>query len=130
MFDWSMPTMLANWARFMAASSSSMSVAMSRPETTRAKSSRFSLAMPSCPPSASALRMSSAETGWTLLISMAPCLSASRLSASMSTVLRTLVKAVSRSVAACTATAAPATMGTVTLRVRLSPMSAICCPAL
>ena len=101
--------MLANCASSVAACSAFMSVAMSRPDTTRENSSSSSMEKPSCAPSAWMSRIWSALTALVLENSMADSLSWRYCSSVPSTVLRTPVRDVSiLTAAAPVATATPA----------------------
>ena len=95
-----MPVMLANWASCVAAVSTFMFVAMSSPVTVDANSCRLSFEIPSCAPSASALRIVSAVTGWDLDASSAASPNSCSSSLVRSAVLLRLASAVSN-VSAC-----------------------------
>jgi len=86
---------LANCASWVAAVSASMSVAMSRPDTTRENPSSSSMENPSWAPSAWMSRIWSGETALVLENSIADSLSCWYCSSVPSTVLRTPVRAVS-----------------------------------
>ena len=119
-----MPTMLAKRAISVPAFSAFMSVAMSSPVHTLAKDSRLSLAIPSCAPRASTLRMVAASTGWVLESSRALWARSSSSRPARFDVLRTFASAVSNSSAWSTQYPPTSAIGLVTFLVRESPRSA------
>ena len=94
--------MLAYCAICVIASSAFISVAMSRSAAVPATSMSLSLRMPSCPPRPTSSLIWLVLTVLTSLISRADCLSCSYSASVASTVLRTLAKLVSASIAALT----------------------------
>ena len=117
-----MPVTLANWAMAVAASSAAMSVEFPRSIIVRVKDSRLSLVIPNCPAFSMTPAMSVVEVAISVLMRLMESERCSYSASVASTVFRTPVKALSKSMAALKDAVPSARIGVVKTRDMVLPV--------